>query len=114
VAVHLRARPPTVHASGSFRFLDDRCAGAAVAFSYLSPDGSVTDVAKVARRPGNRESFEASFADRPSSQLLLRLRPRAGQASVDYCLLQIDSLAIRQEAGAQLPVSTGSLKPAQS
>jgi hypothetical protein len=94
VAVYLAARPPRLHVSGRLHFTDRGCAGAALTFSYRAADGSSADVAGVARRPEEPESFTVSFPDQAEHRLLLRLEPRKGQASVDACLVEIDSLAV--------------------
>jgi hypothetical protein len=95
VAVYLGNAPEKAQATGAFRFLNRGCSGAAAAFSLLAADGSIRDAAELARRPEEAEEFEVPFDVPPPSRLLLRLRPRPGQESIDYCLLTIDSLVVR-------------------
>jgi hypothetical protein len=95
IALYLGGGHGTFQAAGDLRFLNGRCAGAALAFSLLGPDDAITDLTEVERRPGEPEAFAVSFADRPGSQLLLRLKPRRDQTVIDYCLLQVDSLVVR-------------------
>jgi hypothetical protein len=96
IALFLGRPSATVQASGSFEFLDPRCPGAAIAFGYLAPDGSLIDagVPAVSRRPGQPGEFSVSLAARPGDRLIARLTPAEGQTSVDYCLLQLDRLAV--------------------
>jgi hypothetical protein len=95
IALYLGEGHGTFQAAGDLRFLNGRCAGAALAFSFLGDDGAITDTAEVERRPGEAEAFAVSFADRPGSRLLLRLKPRRDQTVIDYCLLEVDSLVVR-------------------
>jgi hypothetical protein len=94
IALYLGSAHGALRAAGDFRFLNGRCAGAALAFSFLGKDGAITDAAEIERRPGEPEAFTASFAERPESRLLLRLKPRRDQTVIDYCLLQVDSLTV--------------------
>jgi hypothetical protein len=100
VAVYLPAPPDHVRASGNLTFVDGRCPGVRAVFSFRAAGGGARDVAVVARRPGEDGRFTAVF-DRPrGADLLLRLRPRDDGASIDHCLVKIESLDV-QDAGAE-------------
>jgi hypothetical protein len=100
IAVYLGTPRGRIEATGLLRFLNGRCAGAALAFSFLAPDDTITDAAEVERRPGEPEAFAASFSDHPGSRLILRLKPRRDQTVIDYCLLQVDALAVSAGTGS--------------
>src|SRR5262249_20749708 len=95
IALYLGKAHGTVQAAGDLRFLNGRCPGAALAFSFLGADQTLTEAAEVERRPGEPEAFAVSCADHPESRLLLRLKPRRDQAVIDYCMLEVDSLVVR-------------------
>jgi hypothetical protein len=99
VAVYLPRPPDHARASGSVRFLDRQCAGVRAVFSFVETNGAATDVAEAARQPGEDGSFTAVFASPPGAELLLRLRPRDDRASIDHCLVKIQSLLVH-DAGA--------------
>jgi hypothetical protein len=99
VAVYLPTPPDHVRATGNLSFVDARCAGVRAVFSFLGTGGETTDVAVLARQPGEDGPFTAVFERPAGADLLLRLKPRDERASIDHCLVKVESLAV-QDAGA--------------
>jgi hypothetical protein len=94
-AVYLLPPPERVRVSGTFRFVDSRCAGTTLVFSYLGPDDVAVEAAKLARKPGEPGTFETSFfRGRSGRRLVARLRPLSPQSSIDYCLVDVLGLTV--------------------
>jgi hypothetical protein len=94
-ALYLQDAPPESVASGTLRFLDARCPGARLVFFRRGADGGETDLAEVSRVPADAPPFRATLAlPGGGGALMLRLLPRPGQTSVDYCLLEVDALRV--------------------
>jgi len=83
-----------VEVRGSVTFVDSRCRGATLAFSRLGSTGWQT-LAEVRRRPGVGGPFRAVLETRGADRLFLRLLEYQDRASIDYCLLKVDSLVLR-------------------
>jgi hypothetical protein len=99
VAVYLPTPPEHVRVTGSLRFVDRGCPGVRAVFSIRAASGDVKDVAVVGRQPGEDGPFTVLFDRPPDAELLLRLKPRDDRASIDHCLVKIESLAV-EDAGA--------------
>ena len=101
VAVYLPPAPEHSRATGNLNFVDRGCAGVRAVFSLRGAKGEARDVAEVARRPGEDGRFVADFSSPPGSELLLSLHPRDHRASIDYCLVKIESLAVQDADAAR-------------
>jgi hypothetical protein len=90
----LGARTDPAEVSGTVTFIDDRCPGATLALATAAPDGTLSPLATVRRRPGEGGSFRAVVSP-GGGRLVISLLDYAEGVSIDHCLLKVDPLIVR-------------------
>lgn len=80
---------------GTVAFADSRCVGATLEFRVAGPDGELTSLGEVRRRPKDDGAFDVELDTQGASRLFLSLFDYSSGSSIDYCLLTLDPLVIR-------------------
>lgn len=85
---------------GTLSFYDRRCAGTTLGF-WTTAEGDVRRrLLDLRRQPTEEGRFSVEVAPRPGERVLMTLGQYGAEASIDFCLLKIDSLRILRDAPA--------------
>jgi hypothetical protein len=95
ILAYLGPETGAIEVQGTVTFLDGRCAGATLALGAADAEGRVHPLADVRKRPGEDGRFDVTITPPAGQRVVLSLLDHGQDASIDYCLLQLDALVAR-------------------